>query len=63
MEIVIDIESDDTVARIKERVEEDTAIHPSQQKLFYGAKQLADNKKASEYGISDGAVLTLQNAK
>jgi len=36
-EIEIDIESDDTVSRIKERVEEKEGIPPPQQRLIFGA--------------------------
>ena len=35
-EIEIDIESDDTISRIKERVEEKEGIPPPQQRLIFG---------------------------
>ena len=50
-EIEIDIESDDTISRIKERVEEKEGIPPPQQRLIFGGKQMSDEKKASEYNI------------
>lgn len=50
-EIEIDIESDDTISRIKERVEEKEGIPPPQQRLIFGGKQMNDEKKASEYNI------------
>ena len=50
-EIEIDIEADDTISRIKERVEEKEGIPPPQQRLIFGGKQMADEKKASEYNI------------
>merc|ERR1711939_1111494 len=58
-EIEIDIESDDTISRIKERVEEKEGIPPPQQRLIFGGKQMADDKKASEYNIEGGSVLPL----
>jgi len=58
-EIEIDIESDDTIARIKERVEEKEGIPPPQQRLIFGGKQMQDEKKASEYNIEGGSVLHL----
>lgn len=58
-EIEIDIEPEDTVARIKERVEEKEGIPPPQQRLIFGGKQMADEKKASEYKIEGGTVLHL----
>ena len=58
-EIEIDIESDDTIARIKERVEEKEGIPPPQQRLIFGGKQMADEKHASFYNIEGGSVLHL----
>ena len=58
-EIEIDIEADDTIARIKERVEEKEGIPPPQQRLIFGGKQMTDDKKASEYNIEGGSVLHL----
>ena len=58
-EIEIDIEPDDTVARIKERVEEKEGIPPPQQRLIFGGKQMSDDKKAQDYNIEGGTVLHL----
>jgi len=58
-EIEIDIETDDTIARIKERVEEKEGIPPPQQRLIFGGKQMNDEKKASDYNIEGGSVLHL----
>jgi ubiquitin-like protein Nedd8 len=58
-EIEIDIEPNDLVSRIKERVEEKEGIPPAQQRLIVGGKQMADDKTASEYGITGGSVLHL----
>ena len=56
-EIEIDIESDDTISRIKERVEEKEGIPPPQQRLIFGGKQMSDEKKACEYNIEGCAAL------
>ena len=58
-EIEIDIEPSDTVARIKERVEEKEGIPPPQQRLIFGGKQMSDDKKAQDYNIEGGTVLHL----
>ncbi|KAK9473588.1 ubiquitin-related domain-containing protein [Dipodascopsis tothii] len=58
-EIELDIEPTDKVARIKERVEEKEGIPPSQQRLIYGGKQMADDKAASVYNLEGGATLHL----
>jgi hypothetical protein len=58
-EIEIDIEGDETIARIKERVEEKEGIPPPQQRLIFGGKQMADEKRATDYNIEGGSVLHL----
>jgi len=58
-EIEIDIEVDDTIARIKERVEEKEGIPPPQQRLIFGGKQMSDDKTAAQYNIEGGTVLHL----
>ncbi|KAI7864847.1 neddylin [Spinellus fusiger] len=58
-EIEIDIESNDKISRIKERVEEKEGIPPQQQRLIYGGKQMADEMTAKEYAIEGGSVLHL----
>ncbi|KAH8509128.1 hypothetical protein H0E87_011045 [Populus deltoides] len=58
-EIEIDIEPNDTIDRIKERVEEKEGIPPVQQRLIYAGKQLGDDKTARDYNIEGGSVLHL----
>jgi ubiquitin-like protein Nedd8 len=58
-EIEVDIEPSDSIARIKERVEEKEGIPPVQQRLIFGGKQMADDKAAREYGVEGGSVLHL----
>ncbi|KAK7205070.1 ubiquitin-related domain-containing protein, partial [Myxozyma melibiosi] len=58
-QIELDIEPTDLVSRIKERVEEKEGIPPSQQRLIYGGKQMADDKPANFYGLEGGATLHL----
>eukprot|EP00027_Filamoeba_sp_ATCC50430_P008198 CAMPEP_0168558402 /NCGR_PEP_ID=MMETSP0413-20121227/9954_1 /TAXON_ID=136452 /ORGANISM="Filamoeba nolandi, Strain NC-AS-23-1" /LENGTH=78 /DNA_ID=CAMNT_0008589527 /DNA_START=110 /DNA_END=346 /DNA_ORIENTATION=- len=58
-EIEIDIDPNDKIERIKERVEEKEGIPPPQQRLIFGGKQMADDKSAKEYNIDAGAVLHL----
>jgi len=55
----IDIDPTDTIARIKERVEEKAGIDPKQQRLIFGGRQLADEKTANDYNIEGGSVLHL----
>ncbi|KAI9480341.1 MAG: ubiquitin-related domain-containing protein [Benjaminiella poitrasii] len=58
-EIEIDIEPNDKISRIKERVEEKEGIPPPQQRLIYSGKQMADEMTANSYGIEGGSVLHL----
>ncbi|KAI9355381.1 ubiquitin-related domain-containing protein [Zopfochytrium polystomum] len=58
-EIEIDIEPNDKISRIKERVEEKEGIHPEQQRLIFGGKQMNDTKTVAEYNIEGGSVLHL----
>jgi ubiquitin C len=57
--ITIDIEGEDTVLRMKERVEEKEGIPPAQQRLIFGGKAMADENTANSYGIEAGATLHL----
>jgi len=58
-EIELDVESDYTVQKIKERVEEKEGIPPVQQRLIYGGKQMADDKTAESYQLEAGCTLHL----
>ncbi len=71
-EIELDIEPNDKVDRIKEKVcflyssnfdlfqvEEKEGIPPPQQRLIYAGKQMNDDKTAADYKIAGGSVLHL----
>lgn len=58
-EIELDIEPNDKVERIKQKVEEKEGIPPPQQRLIFGGKQMNDEKSASDYKIVGGSVLHL----
>eukprot|EP00891_Asterochloris_glomerata_P000040 jgi/Astpho2/40/Aster-07492 len=58
-EIEIDIEPNDTIERIKERVEEKEGIPPVQQRLIFAGKQMGDEKQAKDYNVEGGSVLHL----
>jgi len=58
-EIEIDIDPNDKIDRIKERVEEKEGIPPPQQRLIFSGRQMADDKTAKEYNIEAGSVLHL----
>ena len=58
-EIELDIEPNDRVERIKEKVEEKEGIPPPQQRLIFGGKQMNDERTAADYKIIGGSVLHL----
>ncbi|KAI0265052.1 ubiquitin-related domain-containing protein, partial [Gloeopeniophorella convolvens] len=58
-QIELDIGADDKIARIKEKVEEQSGVPPPQQRLIFGGRQMADEKTAREFNITPGAVLHL----
>ncbi|KAI0298842.1 ubiquitin-related domain-containing protein [Russula brevipes] len=58
-EIEIDCDPSDKIARIKEKVEEQSGVPPPQQRLIFGGRQMPDEKTAREYNITPGAVLHL----
>ncbi|EFP00778.1 hypothetical protein CRE_21200 [Caenorhabditis remanei] len=58
-EIELDIEGNDRVERIKEKVEEKEGIPPPQQRLIFAGKQMNDDKTAADYKVVGGSVLHL----
>ncbi|KXT11393.1 hypothetical protein AC579_221 [Pseudocercospora musae] len=58
-EIELNIEPEDKVQNIKEKVEEKEGIPPVQQRLIFGGKQMNDDKSAAEYNLEGGATLHL----
>ncbi|KIY43383.1 ubiquitin [Fistulina hepatica ATCC 64428] len=58
-EIELDIDPDDKIARIKEKVEEQSGVPPPQQRLIFGGRQMQDEKSANDFNIQPGSVLHL----
>ncbi|KAF5322311.1 hypothetical protein D9619_000143 [Psilocybe cf. subviscida] len=58
-EIELDIDPDDKITRIKEKVEEQSGVPPQQQRLIYSGRQMQDDKSARDFNIAAGAVLHL----
>ncbi|KAJ7743932.1 ubiquitin [Mycena maculata] len=58
-EIELDIDPDDKITRIKEKVEEQSGVPPPQQRLIFGGRQMQDDKTAKDFNINAGAVLHL----
>ncbi|KAF8324568.1 ubiquitin [Cantharellus anzutake] len=58
-EIELDIDPDDKINRIKEKVEEQSGVPPPQQRLIFGGRQMADDKTVRELNVTAGSVLHL----
>ncbi|RDB20184.1 NEDD8 [Hypsizygus marmoreus] len=58
-EIELDIDPEDKITRIKERIEEQSGVPPPQQRLIFGGKQMQDDKSAKDFNVSAGSVLHL----
>jgi len=58
-EIELDIDPEDKISRIKEKVEEQSGVPPPQQRLIFSGRQMADDKEAREFNIVAGSTLHL----
>ena len=57
--LTLDIESGDTIENVKKRVEEKEGIPPSQQRLIFCGRAMADAKTVSDYNLQAGNTLHL----
>jgi len=58
-EIDIEIDPEDKISRIKEKVEEQSGVPPQQQRLIFSGRQMADEKIAKDFNVVPGSVLHL----
>ena len=58
--ITLDVEPDDTVATVKQKVHAQAGIPPAQQRLIFAAQQLEDARTLSGCGIGKEATLLLR---
>lgn len=55
----ISVDTEDTITKLKELIEEKEGIPPEQQRLIFGGRAIADDKKLSDYKIESGHTLHL----